>query len=321
VNLENLTMPSPIDFVRLAVLGTSILAFSFPPIASAQAPAAPPAATAAKTLVRQFSLRAVNPTEAAAILTVNYGVIATGSPSTGTVTVTADEKRMGEIASHLEQLDQMALERREDRHRMEQQERQIAENLEREKGAVARDIVESKSISIDFPGGTVGEYLALVSKTSKFGNIIIGDERINALRMPAVRVRKITGAAAVMLLQNLRFTAGEASAAIGVQHVPGDPEGHGIDAESVFVLDLLLNEQAPRASAARTEVFDLQAQKRQAPESLPALIDALRTAIELQGASQHFKLSLHDDTGLLFVRGTPIELDVAIRTVQAFTGK
>ncbi len=316
-------MPRLVHLTCIAFLGTGILASHLPRTALAQAPApaaqAPGASAPDDLIVRQFSLRVADPMELAAILTLNHRVVATGSASTGTVTVTAASGRIEEIAAHIEEFDQLAEARQRERREADRMRQMAADDHARAREAMARDATESKSITIDFAGGTLGEYLALVAKTSKVGNIVIGDERMNALRMPPVRVRKITGTAAVLLLESLRFSLDGTSAAIGVQHVPGDPEAQGIEAESVLVLDLLMNEQPTRAVALRTEIFDLQEAKRADPVKLPAIIDAVRAAVALNGASEHFKLSLHEGTGLLFARGSEEELDIAVRTVQALS--
>jgi hypothetical protein len=316
-------MPRLVHFTCIALLGTGIFASHLPRTALAQAPApaaqAPGASAPDGLIVRQFSLRVADPMELAAILTLNHRVVATGSASTGTVTVTAASGRIEEIAAHIEEFDQLAETRQRERREADRMRQMAADDQARAREAMARDVTESKSIAIDFAGGTLGEYLALVAKTSKVGNIIIGDDRMNALRMPPIRVRKITGTAAVLLLESLRFNFDGTSAAIGVQHVPGDPEAQGIEAESVLVLDLLMNEQPTKSVTVRTEIFDLQDAKQDDSQPLPAIIDAVRAAVELNGASEHFKLSLHEGTGLLFARGSDEELDVAIRTVEALT--
>lgn len=270
-----------------------------------------------------YSLRAADPVEVAAIIRDSFGCTANGSTSMGAVLVTRgrmDEAALGRISEKLQEFDNLALTRLEDRQRREQ----VAAAEQRKRAAVEqeerRELAEKRLISIDFAGGTIAEYLELIRKTSGLDNIVTGSEGINTLRMPAVRVKRVTGAAAVMLLQNIRLTSSRGYVMVGVDRVEGDADDMGVQPEPVLVVNRLDSEMGDTAPTVTTEVFDLQEYKRDEPEKLAALIDAVRTAVELQGPTEHFKLALHEGTGLVFVRGTEEEIEIAMRTVRTFTG-
>lgn len=275
---------------------------------------------AARDDARQFPVRHANPMEVAEVLRSRFqGLSATGSASAGMVIV-GPSAFMDEIEATVTSLENAASARQREAEALARvKAADDAAKLEAEQ-AQQRAELDRKLISLDFPGGTVGQYLELVRKASGFDNIVIGSEGINALKMPPVKVKRITGTAAVMLLQSVRLTTARGYAMLGVEQVSGDPSGVGIDAESVMVVNRVDNDSGDTASVVTTEVFDLSVYKRNEPESLTALIDAVRTAVELQGPSEHFKLALHEGTGLLFVRGAEEDIEIAVRTVRTYTG-
>ena len=281
----------------------------------------PPRQRGADEAVRKFALRAANPVEVATILRDNLGCVATGSESTGMVIVSAGAG-MDEVERLVSELEETALRRLEtkwndDRRRAENEKR------EREQAALEQQAHLAKnSITIDFPGGTVGEYLDLVRKVSSFDNIVIGNEGIKSLKMPAVRVKRVTGTAAVILLQSLRFGAGANPTGLSIEHVPGDPSGVGIEADSVIVIDMIVGEQVQtERQRVATEVFDLSDYAKRDPKTLEQLLDAVRVAVEMQGKDSDLKLSLHEGTGLLFVRGNGNDIEMASRTIRTFASR
>lgn len=314
---------------RIATLSLATLLALTAPAGSAlarqQQPAGSeaPAAAQPRPQVQQFVLRAANPIEVADILRANYNVVATGSTSTSTVTVTITPgTSVSTLTEQIVKLDDLALARLTETRKRQQFESDQARERERIELAELQERLQSKSISIDFAGGTVSEYLDMVAKASSVGNIIIGDDRIKSLKMPAVRVKKVTGTAAIILLESLRFSSNGRSAGVSVQLIPGDPDQIGIDAESMLVVDIHVNEAEALGDVASTQVFDLQGfkQNESAVEDMKKVIDAVRTAVELQGPSEHFKISLHEGTGLLFVRGSSEDLRIASQTVGTITG-
>jgi hypothetical protein len=270
-----------------------------------------------------LSLRFADPAEVATILQTSLGIPVIASNSMRAIVVPGGRKETENelklIESQIRDFEQIAgarLREMEDRRMREEAERRLfAEDEERQRQAQ----IEKQSISIDFPGGTVGEYIEMVRKASGFDNIVIGSEGVNLLKMPPVKVKRITGTAAVQLLQSVRLTSARGFASVGVEQVSGDPDGVGIDAEPVVVVNRVDNDSGDTAPVISTEVFNLSAYKERGAESLTALIDAVRTAVELQGPSEHFKLALHEGTGLLFVRGAEEDIEIAVRTVRTFT--
>jgi hypothetical protein len=286
----------------------------------AQAPT-PPRQRGADEAVRKFALRAANPVEVATILRDNLGCVATGSESTGMVIVSADQ-RMEEVERLVSELERTALERLKAKWATDQASADEARLRREDEAREQRERLAKDSIAIDFPGGTVGEYLDLVRKVSGFDNIVIGNENIKALGMPAVRVKRVTGTAAVILLQSLRFSLGGNPTGLSVEHLPGDPSGIGIEADPVIVIDLIEGVHAePERQRIGTEVFDLSDYAKHEPKTLEQLLDAVRVAVEMQGKSSDFRLSLHEGTGLLFVRGNVSDIEMSSRTIRTFAGR
>lgn len=180
--------------------------------------------------------------------------------------------------------------------------------------------LEELSITIAFPGGTVSEYLDIVRSKTGSDNVVVVDEEIRTLKMPKVNMRQITGVAAVQILETLRFETASGQARLHVDHVVGDPEGVGIDALPVTVIDFIDGDERRAASAQvlETQVIGLRTYQKYEPNSVKALLEALEVGASLKGRSPSFTLKLHEATGLLFVRGTPQDLDLVHETVAAF---
>lgn len=291
------------------------------PVPSAAPPTAPGGSRVDEII--QFPVTWADPVEVANIIRSTIGIQrASGSSSAGVVVMPSwdvDLATRDLILRTIQKIDVAARERQWARE-VQEEDRMRAEAAHREKMEEERRAEEEKKfMSIDYMGGTVGEYLDAVSKAGGVTNIVIGTDSISALRMPAVKVKRVTGTAAVLLLQSLRFTSGANEASLHVELVSGDPDGVGASADSVMVIDYVPG-TAPRADSAgtRVEVFDLSAYQRHDAPMVTQIMDALKVAVSMQGVNRDFKLSLHEGTGLLFARGNSDDLEIVARTLQSF---
>jgi len=182
------------------------------------------------------------------------------------------------------------------------------------------------SITIEFAGGTVGDDIKLVSARLMEPNVVLGNDAITMLKMPAVTIRSVTGPAAIMLLETLPFDCEGAQVSLRIERVDGDPEGVGIDSKRIQVVNLLASGGAPvatKAPSVRTDVFNLVVLQRRDQPMLKGLLDAIAAGAEMNGKSSSFSMKFHEGSGLLFVHGTRDDIgmvDSIVSTVMDTTG-
>jgi hypothetical protein len=308
-----------------ASLAALLLPLSFGMPAPAQAPAGDaetPKSSEKTPDSARITLRHANAMEVGAAINGQLGIAPTVVQSANLILLPMTDADTARRAIELaRELDDRATEVLRQRFR---DEREMA--MQREKEAMLMAVQEEKrladlSLTIDFPGGTVAEYLELVRTASGFDNVVVGSDAILALKMPRVKVRRITGTAAVLLLQTLRFDTNGNSVRMTVDTVPGDPDGVGIDALPVLVVDLDPSSQNVIPSeAVRTEVVNLSAFQKYEPNTVKELLGAIEVGIGLEKRPTPIEVKLHEGTGLLFVRGTDSDLRLVTETINAFIG-
>lgn len=302
-----------------------LAALAVAPLSLATHAGDPPAAAAAPSqgyTSTQVSLRFASPVEVAAILQATLNVTAIGSERSGVVVVSGQDSEVGKALDQAAALEAAAAERIRESEVAKRDAEMKQLDLERMKEEQRRRINEASAITVDFGGGTVAEYLDAVRTASRFENIVIGDPSITKLKMPTVKVKRVTGAAAVMLLQSLRFSSEGRFVSLNVAIVAGDPAAIGIDADPVLVIDLANPTMTHVAGPSlQTQVFDLAVHQKVEPERVKALLDAIQLASSMHGGGESFQLKLHEPTGLLIAHGTPDDLELVQHTIRAFTGQ
>lgn len=288
----------------------------------AQAPGNADAATAKAAPVQQrIDLRVAKAAEVAGVLSSQLGVQANAVESANCLYILGSADQLQEAERVARTLDERAMmilaERAHDEAMAKERDRTIA----RDNAANDAKRLADLSLTIDFPGGSVAEYLDFVRKASGFDNVVVGDDAILALKMPRVKVRRVTGTAAVLLLQTLRFDSSGNEVRLTVENIPGDPDGVGIDAMPVLVIDFDAHSRTAIPSAAIvTQVINLSAYQKYEPETVKALLGALDVAVKMQGDPKNVEIKLHDGTGLLFVKGNERDVNLINETVNTFVG-
>ncbi|MBL9150543.1 MAG: hypothetical protein JNM94_17790 [Phycisphaerae bacterium] len=288
----------------------------------AQAPGNADAATAKAAPVQQrIDLRVAKAAEVAGVLSSQLGVQANAVESANCLYILGSVDQLQEAERVARTLDERAMmilaERAHDEAMAKERDRSIAQANAND--AAAR--LANLSLTIDFPGGSVSEYLDFVRKASGFDNVVVGDDAILALKMPRVKVRRVTGTAAVLLLQTLRFDSNGNDVRLAVENIPGDPDGLGIDAMPVLVIDFDARSRTAIPSAAIvTQVINLSAYQKYEPETVKALLGALDVAVKMQGDPKNVEIKLHEGTGLLFVKGNERDVNLINETVNTFVG-
>lgn len=181
------------------------------------------------------------------------------------------------------------------------------------------------TVTIDFSGGTVEEFVNAVIGKFNFVPPIYQDESYRKLTMRPVKTRLLDLSSALNLLSRVPPTdSNGASVPLRASFGGRDPQplaGRSNEslalqlARAVMVIDRAEPVKVDAATARRA-AFSLgdESPKR---ELLDATLDVLSVAINLDGTSKTFRAKFHAPSNILIVQGTPDELAVAGQIVKA----
>jgi len=189
-------------------------------------------------------------------------------------------------------------------------------------------------VSLDFPGGTLADYLQLVAKAGEFDNFLIQDPaRTKQVPMPPVKLRNVDLRTAVRLVGPVHiqssygpggaFTLSDGTKVVVTVNWFGpavnqqsDPEEDRRNVSRSVCAVAIENMESPSTQSTRA-VFDLSAMKELPKEEVQRVLDAVTIAVELDGSSPTFRAKYHEGSQLLIVRGTPDELDLVRQVFRA----
>ncbi len=194
-----------------------------------------------------------------------------------------------------------------------------AEAMNREAIVRAAKRDASALIDVDFPGGTLRDYLQSLQKASGYRNVVVSQEELYAVPLPAIALSSVTPHAAVRVLESMPFTIGSTRGWVRLQQIT---QMRG-EEQPVFVATLE-KESTPGGAKRQpviTRVFDLSTLQKYEPEQLKALLEAIGVGIELVGQSNEFATKFHPGSGLFFVKGTPSDIDVVEQAIETKVGR
>jgi len=202
--------------------------------------------------------------------------------------------------------------------------------------------VLAQQINIDFKGGQLPEYLDQVGGVANVTSWVIEDPRVSSAFVPPVKLTGVTVDSALKLLDGMLFPSADkaqpVNAILRVMRI--DPDDSNPDAPPIYRIGANFPvEQAsgpsrpaePRSRDQRTitEVFDVAVPDpdegedalTKAREAHEALLAAIEAGVGLVGPGETFKVKLHPPSGMLFVSGTPSELDLVRNIVQQWQSR
>lgn len=182
--------------------------------------------------------------------------------------------------------------------------------------AQGQPVQQDASISIDFKGGTVAEYINTLKKSGKAVNIV-ASERASKQQLAPVSLDQVSVGVAVFSIQAAATSGSgnwriEAISPPGPQAMqfPGMP-GSGVQA---FAVDFY--PYGKRGEDVVVESYSLQriikADGKAGGLDPNVVLTAIETGLKLQneGSEQPPDLKFHPDSGLLFVRGTRADVQL-----------
>ncbi|MFO0829001.1 MAG: hypothetical protein U0572_12750 [Phycisphaerales bacterium] len=186
--------------------------------------------------------------------------------------------------------------------------------------------------TIDFPGGTLGNYVDALVQHFGLPKPVFDPPELRNARMPSVQLNRLDLASAFGLPGNLALRD-ESNRPIrvrtawvgpGAAPFPGPTIYARSDKpladyrQSVCIISRVADKNLPSAPESSRAVFNLISEKGSiTPDELRTVMDAIQVAIDLDERSTTFKAKFHEPSGLLIVRGTSDELGVAAQVVRA----
>jgi hypothetical protein len=183
--------------------------------------------------------------------------------------------------------------------------------------------MESNTVSIQFPGGTVEAYVNAVLAKFDLAPPIYADDAIRSLHVAPVELRRADLLSALRVLSRafptnaediavpLAITFGESPMA----YSPTDPSSIR---EAVSRSVIVIGRASPDLSASsgvRRAAFVLGPSPIERARLDPAL-DAVALAVNWNGASPTFRAKFHAPSNVLILQGTPDELALAAQIVK-----
>jgi hypothetical protein len=183
---------------------------------------------------------------------------------------------------------------------------------------------EASTLSVEFQGGTIMEYIAVLSKAAPDLNVVIRPET-KEIPMPPVSLKGVAHGTALQLIPALADSGDEIAVmpvqspgsgsevfVIGVK--PSRPQGVMPGAVMMHATPAgrTVGRGLPFAgpSGKSVRVFSLRALTSGADALKPeTVLTAIDTALGLQGAEEAASIKLHPESGLLVVRGDPTQID------------
>lgn len=166
-------------------------------------------------------------------------------------------------------------------------------------------------ISVSFPGGTIGEYVAALRKASPAANIVVSPEAAN-MPAPEVILRDVTLGVAAAAVEFQRETAGEVNEWEAVEVQPLH-RGGGYDSSAFRITYRRSVRNLPNTAkqdASAWSVADLLSNGYESDQVLAAI----QVGQALFGESATIKY--HEPTKLLVARGTSEQLSLISRTLD-----
>lgn len=169
-------------------------------------------------------------------------------------------------------------------------------------------------ISVDFPGGTIGEYVAALRKASPVANIVVSREAAG-MSAPEIVLREVTLEVAASAVEFQR-EEGDVWEAVQVAGMGSGGNGN----PTAFRIDYRKNQRssstAPKQDASAWSVADLLSSGYESDQVLAAI----QVGQALFGEAATIKY--HEPTKLLVARGTSEQLSLISRTLdQLRTGR
>jgi hypothetical protein len=167
------------------------------------------------------------------------------------------------------------------------------------------DATFARTFSVEFPGGTVAEYLDAI-RAAFPGVNIVGSQGLDEFTLPAISLKEVTIAGALEPLEQVAMTAVQ-GAKVKVRFGSGVAS---IAAESIYDgSPLYSDEETPKGPQIVTRIWNVTALTTGGGMTIADITGAIETAVSIASdAKPEFRI--HEPTGTLVVKGLDTQLDL-----------
>ncbi len=218
----------------------------------------------------------------------------------GTVVVVAERWELDQVAAEV--LERFVAMRDEVRAAAAAR-RNLDERAAHERAQAAERALYNTTVNIRWAGGRLADLIAEVQKGVRC-NVVLGDESVGNLVVPALSVDFVAPAPFFRMLNNMPLREAADGAAAGVSVIVEQPtqETKPGDAPATLPVILIRRTAAPVADIA-SKVFDLGGWEGADDAGIKALVEAVNFALESDGTAPSVTVRYHKPSKLLFAKG------------------
>ena len=228
----------------------------------------------------------------------NLGIRAHGLK--GTVVVVAERWELDQVAAEV--LERFLAMRDEVRAAAAAR-RDLDERAALERARAAERALYHTTVNIRWAGGRLADLIAEVQKGVSC-NVVLGDESVGNLVVPALSVDFVAPAPFFRMLNSMPLREAADGATAGVSVIVEQPtqETKSGDAPATRPVILIRRTAAPVVDSS-SQVFDLSGWKDSDDAGIKALVEAVNFALESDGTAQTVTVRYHKPSKLLFAKG------------------
>lgn len=228
----------------------------------------------------------------------NLGIRAHGLK--GTVVVVAERWELDQVAAEV--LERFLAMRDEVRAAAAAR-RDLDERAALDRARAAERALYLTTVNIRWAGGRLADLIAEVQKGVSC-NVVLGDESVGNLVVPALSVDFVAPAPFFRMLNSMPLREAADGATAGVSVIVEQPtqETKSGDAPATRPVILIRRTAAPVVDSS-SQVFDLSGWKDSDDAGIKALVEAVNFALESDGTAQSVTVRYHKPSKLLFAKG------------------
>jgi hypothetical protein len=218
----------------------------------------------------------------------------------GTVVVVAERWELDQVAAEV--LERFVAMRDEVRAAAAAR-RNLDERAAHERAQAAERALYNTTVNIRWAGGRLADLIAEVQKGVSC-NVVLGDESVGNLVVPALSVDFVAPAPFFRMLNSMPLREAADGATAGVSVIVEQPtqETKSGDAPATRPVILIRRTAAPVVDSS-SQVFDLSGWKDSDDAGIKALVEAVNFALESDGTAQSVTVRYHKPSKLLFAKG------------------
>lgn len=164
------------------------------------------------------------------------------------------------------------------------------------------DVPDVGLISVDFPGGTITEYIDALAKAAGSVNVLISTEAAD-LSMPPVKLTKVSVSAAIDLVKGTRTDKNDQLVSFNVNHL----KRYEVNEQETFKINAYRSPTEVKTQT-HSRVWSIAHLIQDGVFNSKVVLDAVEMAIAVTKSTSKVDIRFHEATGLLIASGSTSQL-------------